>query len=100
VRHDHRIPVMPDHLTAPDHESMADDPVLYQIRVNGHLGPTLLMAFPALVPQQQGAETVLTGLLPDAAALYGVLAEVEALGLDLLEVRKVRPRRRHGPGVA
>ena len=91
---------MPDHLTAPDHESMADDPVLYQIRVNGHLGPTLLMAFPALVPQQQGAETVLTGLLPDAAALYGVLAEVEALGLDLLEVRKVLPWRHHGPEYA
>jgi hypothetical protein len=70
---------------------MGEDPVLYQIRVSGHLGPTLLTAFPALVPQHQGTETVLTGLLPDAAALYGVLAEIEALGLDLLEVRKVRP---------
>ena len=68
---------------------MDDDPVLYQFRVNGHLSPTLLTAFPALVPQQQGTETVLTGLLPDAAALYGVLAEIEALGLDLLEVRKL-----------
>jgi hypothetical protein len=79
---------------------MDDDPVLYQIRVNGHLGPILLTAFPALVPQQQGCETVLTGLLPDAAALYGVLAEIEALGLDLLEVRKVRPRRQQGPEFA
>jgi hypothetical protein len=34
-------------------------------------------------------------LLPDAAALYGVLAEIEALGLDLLEVRKIRPRDTH-----
>ena len=75
---------------------MGDDPVLYQIRVNGCLGPTLLMAFPALVSQQQGAETVLTGLLPDVAALYGVLAEIETLGLDLLEVRKVRPRHQDG----
>jgi epsilon-lactone hydrolase len=70
---------------------MGDDPVLYQFRVNGHLGPTLLAAFPALVSRQQGTETVLTGLVPDAAALYGVLAEIEALGLDLLEVRKIRP---------
>ncbi|MEV8540995.1 alpha/beta hydrolase [Streptomyces sp. NPDC051572] len=70
---------------------MGDDPLLYQIRVCGHLGPTLLMAFPAFAPEQQGTETVLTGLLPDASALYGVLAEVEALGLDLLEVRRVRP---------
>jgi monoterpene epsilon-lactone hydrolase len=83
---------MPDHLTAPHHDSMSDDPVLYQIRVNGHLGPTLLTAFPTLTPQQQGAETVLTGLLPDSSALFGVLAQIEALGLDLLEVRKVPAR--------
>jgi hypothetical protein len=70
---------------------MGDDPVLYQFRVNGHLGPTLLTAFPALVSRLQGTETVLTGLPPDAAALYGVLAEIESLGLDLLEVRKIRP---------
>jgi monoterpene epsilon-lactone hydrolase len=69
---------------------MDDDPVRYQFRVSGQLGPTLLSAFPALVAREQGAETVLTGLLPDTAALYGVLAEMEALGLDLLEVRQVR----------
>jgi hypothetical protein len=33
---------------------------------------------------------VLTGLLPDRAALYGVLAEIEALGLELLELRRTR----------
>src|SRR5207247_1677385 len=37
--------------------------------------------------------TVLTGLL-DPSALYGVLAEIEALGLDLLEVRQLAPHRR------
>jgi hypothetical protein len=35
---------------------------------------------------------VLTGLL-DRSALYGVLAEIEALGLDLLEVRLITPGR-------
>ena len=83
-----------------DHESMGDNPVAYQIRVSGHLGPTVLTAFPALVTQQQGSETVLTGLLPDTSALYGVLAQVETLGLDLLEVRKIRPWRQQGPGFA
>jgi hypothetical protein len=39
---------------------------------------------------------VLTGLL-DRSALYGVLAEIEALGLDLLEIRKLAPQRR-SPG--
>jgi hypothetical protein len=28
---------------------------------------------------------------PLSSALYGVLAEIESLGLDLLEVRKIRP---------
>jgi hypothetical protein len=64
----------------------------YVIRIDGHLGATVLSAFPALASQRHGAHTVLTGLL-DQSALYGVLAEIEALGLDLLEVRQLTPRR-------
>jgi hypothetical protein len=63
-------------------------PAPYMIRINGHLGATTLSAFPALAPRHHGAHTVLTGLL-DRSALYGVLAEIEALGLDLLEIRKL-----------
>jgi hypothetical protein len=33
---------------------------------------------------------LLTGALTDQAALYGVLAQIEALGLELLEVRRLR----------
>jgi hypothetical protein len=62
------------------------------IRIKGHLGATLLSAFPAMAWQQQGPETVLTGLL-DQPGLHGVLAEIEALGLVLLEVRQLRPDR-------
>jgi hypothetical protein len=43
------------------------------IRIDGHLGATLLSAFPALASRRHGAHTVLTGLL-DRAALFGVLA--------------------------
>ena len=68
-------------------------PAWYSIQIHGHLDATLLSAFPALVPQRHGADTVLTGLL-DRSALYGVLAEVEALGLDLVEVRRPTPERR------
>ena len=71
-------------------------PARYTIRIHGHLGATVLSAFPALVPQRNGADTVLTGLL-DVSALYGVLAEIEALGLDLLEVHKLTPDRK-SPG--
>jgi hypothetical protein len=67
-------------------------PAPYMIRIRGHLGATMLCAFPALAPQYHGAHTVLTGLL-DRSALYGVLAEIEALGLDLLEIQKLTPDR-------
>jgi hypothetical protein len=69
----------------------------YLIRINGHLGATLLSAFPALAGRRQGAQTVLTGVL-DRSALYGVLAQVEALGLDLLEVRQLSPGESPGSG--
>ena len=73
-------------------------PARYRIRIHGHLGATALSAFPAMTAHQHGADTVLTGLL-DRSALYGVLAEIEALGLDLLEVRQLTPDRRSpGPG--
>jgi hypothetical protein len=65
-------------------------PALYAIRIHGNLGPTVLSAFPTLVAQQDGADTVLTGRL-DRSALYGVLAGVEALGLDLVEIRQLIP---------
>jgi hypothetical protein len=81
---------MRSHLPAGDRGDMDPAPALYMIRIDGHLGATLLSAFPAMAPQHQGAHTVLTGLL-DRPALYGVLAEIEALGLDLLEIQKLTP---------
>jgi hypothetical protein len=81
------------HLSARDHGLMDPAPAPYIIRINGHLGATVLSAFPALAPRRHGAHTVLTGLL-DRSALYGVLAEIEALGLDLLEVRQLTQDRK------
>jgi hypothetical protein len=62
---------------------------LYQIRVRGRLGQTIRSAFPTLRAQVVGGDTVLTGVLADQAAVYGVLAEAEALGLELIEVRRL-----------
>ena len=84
------------HLPGPEHEVMDPAPALYTIRINGHLGAMVLSAFPAMAPRRHGADTVLTGLL-DRSALYGVLAEIDALGLDLLEVRQLEPDRK-SPG--
>ena len=72
---------------------MDPTPVRYAIRIHGHLGATVLSAFPALMWRRHGADTVLTGLL-DRSALYGVLAEIEALGLDLVEIRQLMPEAR------
>jgi hypothetical protein len=85
------------HLPALNHGVMDPAPAWYAIRIRGHLGATALSAFPAMAPHHHGAHTVLTGLL-DRSALYGVLAEVEALGLDLLEVRQLPPDRSPEPG--
>jgi hypothetical protein len=62
----------------------------YQIRVRGHLGATMLRAFPALQATTQGRDTLLRGIA-DQASLHGVLARVEELGLELIEVRQVPP---------
>ncbi|MCW2540616.1 MAG: hypothetical protein JWN95_2341 [Frankiales bacterium] len=70
---------------------MDSAPARYAIRIRGHLGEAVLSAFPALVPQHLGADTVLTGAL-DRSALYGVLAEVEALGLELVEMNQINPQ--------
>jgi hypothetical protein len=83
---------MRTHLPAPDHGLMDTAPARYAIRINGHLGAMMLSVFPAMMPRWDGADTVLTGLL-DRSALYGMLAEIDALGLDLLEIRQLAPER-------
>ena len=68
---------------------MATPPGLYTIRISGRLGATARSAFPSMVCELKRGETVFTGLLADRSALFGVLAQIEALGLELLEVRRL-----------
>ena len=91
----HQILVMRPHLTGPDDRRVDQAPDLYILRISGHLGPTALSAFPSMVAQLEGGDTLLTGLL-DRSALYGVLAEIEILGLDLVELRRLLPRHCRG----
>jgi hypothetical protein len=67
-------------------------PSLYAIRIRGRLGVTALSAFPTMVAELDGSETVLTGPLQDQSAVFGCLAQIEALGLELLELRQIGPR--------
>lgn len=58
--------------------------------MKGRLGATVLSAFPTMSSEMECGETVLTGPLEDSSAVFGVLAQLEALGLELLEVRSIR----------
>jgi 2-hydroxychromene-2-carboxylate isomerase len=60
----------------------------YEIRIAGALSDSLLGAFPDFRAERCGRETVLVGALPDQAALHGVLGQIEALGLELVAVRR------------
>ena len=61
----------------------------YEIRVRGHLGSAMLRAFPALAARTRGGDTLLRGCLQDQAAVYSVIARLEALGLELVELRRL-----------
>jgi len=63
----------------------------YEVCVGGRLGDTIRSAFPDLRARARGGDTVLSGVLADQAALYGLLAQLEALGLELIEVRRLPP---------
>ena len=77
-----------------DPSSVADDksatgdgePRRYEIRVRGPIGKTIMQAFPTLTASRSGRDTLLTGSIPDQSALYGVIHQLEALGLQLLDV--------------
>jgi hypothetical protein len=71
---------------------VATPPGYYAIRIKGRLGATALSAFPSMAAELEGSETVLTGPLEDRSALFGVLAQIEALGLDLVELRQISDR--------
>jgi len=62
----------------------AAKPIRYEIRIRGVLGETLLGGFPGLDAKAKDGNTVLTGPLPDRAALHGVLNQIEGLGLELV----------------
>lgn len=63
----------------------------YELRLLGRLSPSLLAEFEELAMEASPApvETVLHGPVEDLAALHGLLRRIEALGLELVEVRRL-----------
>lgn len=62
----------------------------YEIRIKGHVGVEVLSAFEGMDATVQAKETVLRGPVLDQAALHGLLDRIQALGLELIEVRQLR----------
>lgn len=65
----------------------------YAIRIKGTVGQAVLGAFPELQPEFRDGETILLGQLADQAALHGMLAQIEALGLELVDLRRLTETR-------
>ena len=65
-------------------------PMVYQIRVKGHLGSQWTDWFGGLtVTLDDNGETLLTGPVADQAALHGLLRKVRDLGMPLVSVVSV-----------
>jgi hypothetical protein len=61
----------------------------YEIRVRGRLSPALLARFEGLEAKVEPVETLIHGPVADQAALHGMIHLVDALGLELLEVKRL-----------
>ena len=65
-------------------------PLVYQIRIRGHLGDQWTDWFGGLaITLEDNGDTLLTGLVSDQAALHGLLRKVRDLGMPLVSVTPV-----------
>ena len=70
----------------------ADAPLVYQIRIQGHLDRQWAVWFADMtIAWRDNGETILTGPVVDQAALYGLLRKVRDLGLPLIAVTQLPP---------
>ena len=71
----------------------------YEIRVKGHLDPSWSEWFDGLqITNEPNGEALLSGHIPDQAALHGVLAKVRDLNLQLISVTSVHTDQQEGSG--
>ena len=88
---------MPDEINLGSEKAQ---PLVYQIRIKGHLGREWTDWFGGLaITLEDNGETLLTGSLIDQAALHGLLRKVRDLGVPLLSVSRVEPGQAEAPDV-
>ena len=81
-----------------DPKTDPDQPLVYQIRLQGHLGPQWRDWFGGLaITLEENGYTLLTGPVVDQAALYGLLRKVRDLGLPLISVKRAQTDQIDGP---
>ncbi len=68
----------------------------FAFRITGRLTPRLLAALDPLEASGATTETLLVGRVADRAALHGIIARIEALGLELVELHRLPPRLANG----
>ena len=61
----------------------------YEIRIRGRVGQAVLDSFDRLQSEVEPVETILHGPVRDQAELHGLLDRIQALGLELIEVRRL-----------
>ena len=61
----------------------------YEIRIKGRVSRALLDSFEGMESDLEPVETVLHGPVRDQAELHGVIDRIQALGLELIEVRRI-----------
>ena len=61
----------------------------YEIRVKGRLTDTVTNVFEDFTASVKPAETTLRGEVRDQAELHGLLEQIQSLGLELIEVRRL-----------
>ena len=65
-------------------------PMIYQIRIKGHLGRQWADRFEGLnITHEVDGTTLLTGPIVDQAALHGLLRKIRDLGIELFSVNSV-----------
>jgi hypothetical protein len=75
-------------------------PMTYEIRIRGHLGPEWAEWFGGLtITLEDNGDTLLAGPVVDQAALHGLLRQVRDLGMTLLSVTRVEPGQARAPDV-
>ncbi|MBP1746738.1 MAG: type transport system ATP-binding protein [Deltaproteobacteria bacterium] len=78
----------------------SDQPVVYQIRIKGHLGRQWTDWFEGLtITLEEDGNTLLTGPVIDQAALHGLLKKVRDLGMPLVSVSPVESGQADTPDV-